>query len=427
VSLLDVLPILARNVSGSNEWKLVEFDFTASAAYEVIVIGPGCDNNPDFIFNPYFYLDGLTLAESAEFGTPLEDETGSICSDDLVLSIEERTGASYQWYQDGIAIIGATSSSLQLINQPEAEGRYNVVMYFDDGCIESASFNLRIPPYYGDFETVLCEGESLTVEEFVLDETGVYTYTITAQDGCDSILTVDLEIHPITYGEVYESYCEGETFEGFGIIASDPGTYETALLNVAGCDSILTVNLEEIPLPPAFDLEEEITIELGEMVDLSPTNLDPSLLIFEWTNGSGEVISTESEILNLGLGDSDIYTLTASDSTGCSISEDVELRVDKSNRTIHLPNIFSPNYDRVNDIFKIESNSSLSSIDRWLIYDRWGNQVFKKAGTTNIEDEGWDGRFKNREVAEGVYTYMIDATFIDGHQQTFAGSITLLR
>lgn len=416
-----------QSVSGSNEWILIEFNFTAASTYEVIVIGPSCANNSDYIFNPYFYLDGLTLAESAEFGTPLENETGSICNDDLVLSIEGRTGAFYQWYKDGIALIGQTNRTLELTNQPDAEGRYNVVMNFDDGCIESASFNLRIPPYYGSFESTICEGDSLIVEDIVLQETGTYTDTITAVDGCDSILTVDLLVTPTTFGEVSGSFCEGETFAGFGIEESTPGTYETSLINVIGCDSILTIFLEEIPQPPIFDLEEEIIVELGSLVDLIPTGLDPSLNTFEWTNIRDQVISDESAILGLSLSNSDTYTLTASDATGCSVSESVSLRVDKSNRTIHLPNVFSPNEDGINDLFRIESNQSLSLINRWMIYDRWGNLMYSKPNNSNGINEGWDGLIKNIDAAQGVYTYLIDATFIDGHRETFAGSITLLR
>ncbi len=80
-------------VSGSNEWVNVVLDFIAEKPYEVIVLGPACAGNPNFIYDPYFYVDRLALAEVGQFGTPFESVIGSICQNDLIISVTDNSGS----------------------------------------------------------------------------------------------------------------------------------------------------------------------------------------------------------------------------------------------------------------------------------------------------------------------------------------------
>jgi len=58
------------------------------------------------------------------------------------------------------------------------------------------------------------------------------------------------------------------------------------------------------------------------------------------------------------------------------------------------------------------------------IYDRWGELVFQ---TTAIDGRGWDGKFNGVDQPNGVFVYVIDATFIDGQKEHHQGNVTLLR
>jgi len=62
------------------------------------------------------------------------DITGSICKDNLVISAVDPDALSYQWYLDGVALIGETGSSLALVESNDVEGFYNVVAQKADGC-----------------------------------------------------------------------------------------------------------------------------------------------------------------------------------------------------------------------------------------------------------------------------------------------------
>jgi len=417
-----------QSISGSNEWKSIQFTFTPTQDYNVMVIGPSCTPNPDFTLAPYFYIDGLTLAESNLFGIPLEEVEGSICNDDLVLSIENEDAIGFQWYKDGIALPGETNPELNLITTPNVAGTYQVVVYLPDDCISSKSYDVRVPPYYADYETTICEGEEFFIENTAWNETGIFETTIAAEDGCDSIITLTLNVQPTTYSTIDTFFCEGETYYILDIETSQPGTYESIIQNVAGCDSVVNLELVEIPQTEGITLEEQIEIELGDIVTINPLDSDPLLINFEWRDDNQNVLGTDLTLMNVQPIETTVYTIIASDQYGCPQENQIEVRVDKSNTTIYTPNIFTPNNDNLNDFFNYTPSKSVAGVARFLIFDRWGNKVFDQ---TNIGDlstfKGWDGTFNDQNVENGVYVWMADVSFIDGSTKIISGDVTLLR
>jgi gliding motility-associated-like protein len=72
-----------------------------------------------------------------------------------------------------------------------------------------------------------------------------------------------------------------------------------------------------------------------------------------------------------------------------------------SSDTVKIPNVFTPNNDGVNDVFRI---SGLKKGDEVDIYNRWGILV----GEINEPEEIWDGRTTGGAVCSaGVYFYII--------------------
>ncbi len=415
-------------VSGSNEWVSVEFEFTPSVDYEVIIIGPSCEGNPNWLESPYFYLDGLTLAETSDFGIPFDNIEGSICNDDLVISIEDIPGQTYQWYKDGVAIIGETGSSISLISTPDAEGTYLVVLNVPDGCISSKVYNVRIPPYYADYGTSICEGETFAIENSAWDQTGTYETKISAVDGCDSIITLNLEVIPTTYSTLEQSFCEGDTFTFLDVIADSEGFYSSTLINTRGCDSIFSFFLEEIPMTDGIEISPFFDVLLGDIIDLQPDSYDPELIIFSWIDDDDIILSTEPILEGLQPTAATSYTITAEDQYGCSVMQEVMVRIDRSSVNIYTPNIFSPDGNGVNDYFKFQSGNALASVEQFVIFDRWGNLLYNQENITDFNNLlGWDGLFEGKEAVQGVYGWMVKATFIDNTVSVYNGDLTLVR
>ena len=86
--------------------------------------------------------------------------------------------------------------------------------------------------------------------------------------------------------------------------------------------------------------------------------------------------------------------------------------------------------DGMNDYFYVAGRSETLMVKSFRIFNRWGALVFQ--GCTdcpvNVAAHGWDGTFKGRAVASGVYVYAIELA-VSGQQQPvlFKGDITLIR
>jgi len=73
-----------------------------------------------------------------------------------------------------------------------------------------------------------------------------------------------------------------------------------------------------------------------------------------------------------------------------------------------IPNIFTPNADNQNDIYKVNTtvNYCWDTFDI-KIYNRWGTLVYQSSDFFFR----WDGTYKGNELSSGVYFYTLDANF----------------
>lgn len=106
------------------------------------------------------------------------------------------------------------------------------------------------------------------------------------------------------------------------------------------------------------------------------------------------------------------YTLIASN--GC----DSTINLTIAYCDLYIPNVFSPNFDGLNDTFKIYGKD-LSDNYTMYIYDRWGNLLF--------EGLEWDGRVNGKPAAVGVYIYMVQLNDASTDNVLLKGSVSLLR
>jgi gliding motility-associated-like protein len=97
----------------------------------------------------------------------------------------------------------------------------------------------------------------------------------------------------------------------------------------------------------------------------------------------------------------------------------VAINVDANCGAIYIPNIFSPNGDGINDAFCM-SGRCIQSITL-LIYDRWGEKV------AEIYNDCWDGSYRGKEAAPGVFVYRLEAVLFDGSVIERQGNVTLVR
>ncbi len=83
-----------------------------------------------------------------------------------------------------------------------------------------------------------------------------------------------------------------------------------------------------------------------------------------------------------------------------------------------LPNIFSPNADGINDVFRpCQCTNFVKSVDIKIL-GRWGNLVYEYSGDPEIR---WDGG----NLPAGTYYYQVKVLYLSGRSETQKGWVTI--
>jgi len=90
----------------------------------------------------------------------------------------------------------------------------------------------------------ICQGRSYLFGSQTLTSAGNYTRTIPASNGCDSVITLNLSVRPNSSSVISVMLCEGQSFSFGAQILNTPGTYTRTLVASNGCDSVITLNLD---------------------------------------------------------------------------------------------------------------------------------------------------------------------------------------
>ena len=116
------------------------------------------------------------------------------------------------------------------------------------GCDSIISLNLTMNPVsrVSIFETI-CSNETYLFNGIYRNATGIYLDTFTNRRGCDSVLELNLTVVPIVYNTISRTICENQYYLFNGVFLTDAGTYVDTLVNYRGCDSVLTLNLSVNP------------------------------------------------------------------------------------------------------------------------------------------------------------------------------------
>ncbi|MGE4287806.1 MAG: PKD domain-containing protein [Salinivirgaceae bacterium] len=185
---------------------------------------------------------------------------------------------------------------------------------------------------------------------------------------------------------------------------ADSGTYTVTLSIVSGANTYSKSRTYQISKNPSADFLIDTTrYSSYSRIFTDSSTLYNSFAKCIWNFGDNSA-TIESQNRNY------LYKYPAAgnytvkmriiDSKGCtdSISKNLEI-YDR----FKVPNVFTPNEDKVNDEFIVYSNGvSRFSIE---IYSRWGNLLFKRTGQEQIV---WDGRLPDGTIVKpGTYYYVI--------------------
>lgn len=88
--------------------------------------------------------------------------------------------------------------------------------------------------------------------------------------------------------------------------------------------------------------------------------------------------------------------------------------------TVYIPTVFTPNEDKLNDVFCPIIQGDVES-GTFLIFNRWGEILY-----TGNQFAGWDGKYQDILVEEGVYSYLLILKTVHNGDLSYRGTFTII-
>ena len=199
--------------------------------------------------------------------------------DTCIFSME--TSDPHVIYSKSFSRKGTTTVTADVVNSWESSVDDEGYLYirFNPGTSSRVTFVTEKPitpdPVYTSFDATVCFGDTYDWNGTIYTESGKYTQTFAAVNGADSIVTLDLTVLPeVLVTKEMAAVCYGETYTWQGQEYTASGEYSVTLEDVNGCDSVITLTLTVHPQTPATS--EEMTVAYGETYEWNGTTYNES-------------------------------------------------------------------------------------------------------------------------------------------------------
>jgi gliding motility-associated-like protein len=298
------------------------------------------------------------------------------------------------------------------------------------------------------YSWVLPDGSTVnTFEPEFTVEPGTYTISLTVEDtdlGCVNELSQTFTFTQPSFAQaIGDTICPGDTARlslpnlpfnadvlwapvtGFLspasaanplVLPTQSTTYSATVTDSVGCvsNSMATINIIEPYLWQ--DIDETACPGDSLLIELPAPD---SFFIVTWVPATPPTV----------IGDEDIdLELMIQDVNGC-YDDTYRFFVQSVSDSIVVPNIFSPNGDGINDVFRIFTEIDLERTDMiniksFRVYNRWGQEVYRGNGPL----ARWDGTNNGKPAPSEVYIYHIVVDVLKaGREEEFKGQVTLVR
>lgn len=224
---------------------------------------------------------------------------------------------------------------------------------------------------------------------------------------------------PFTY------YWNGVISNSSSLFNIKDSSYVLEVKDKFGCSTKSSPFLFQSSIPPLADFYWNPTNpEHGESITF--INTSKNGVSYNWNFGDGDssIEFQPSHIFHDIQQNSFEVTLAVKSSLGCIDS--VTYSIVMLEQLIYfVPNSFTPNNDKDNQVFKpvLTSGIDLESY-HFSIFDRWGELVYDSKDA----QLGWDGYYKGFKVKEGTYTWRLNFKLAQfDESKLLVGSVNVLR
>lgn len=344
-------------------------------------------------------------------------------------------------------------------------GTYTDTLTAAGGCDSIAVLVLNVlPSAQNQLTTNICMGTSYVFAGNAITQSGTYTHTFVSANGCDSVVTLILDVLPNIMRTEHASICQGGQFQAGGNVYTLPGTYTFAVPGIS-CDTLITLHLMVVSTLkdtvfasicendkytfagihytqagmythtfPAQPCDSLVTLNLSVLVpprvEISTSILDnqvqlyayslTSPLTYLWTAYDATLSSTTSPNPLASVHKSAWIHILVTDQYGCTGTDAIQIH-EPLTSSLYIPNTYTPNGDVNNEYFRVYA-TNLEEFEI-MIFNRWGELLLETRDVNFI----WDGTYMGDPVQIGMYVYKLVARGTDAVRYDHIGHITVLR
>lgn len=353
----------------------------------------------------------------------------------------------------------------------------SVIVTNEFACADTANSTVVVnplPTVDAGLDTVICQGQTIALQAggaatYVWatnpalscsncanpnakpGSTAVFYVAGTSAEGCINTDSVTVQVkQPITISlKSVDSLCNGNSIQlvatGAEVYTWQPSTgldnpnignptaspAVTTTYTVTGTDTkqcftnTATAVVNVFAKPTVSITPNEVTVmQANSYTPISTTT--PDVVAWQWSPGTG-MTCTNCATPTITPRQTTTYTETAINQYGCFDTASITITVLCNDKSLFIPNTFSPNGDNHNDYF-YPRGEGLYSIKSMRIYNRWGRIVFERVNfAPNDITNAWDGKTGGVLQPAGVYIYVIETVCNNSTVLTSKGDVTLLR
>ena len=355
--------------------------------YQLLVTAPnGCTNTTSAVLSADT-IAPVVVANGGEVS----------CADPIVTLNAQATPSdgTYSWTGPGGIVLTGAMAETQL------PGNYNLVVTGTNGCTSEAGAVVTadtVAPVVDLMADVLtCRDSNAFVTAFV-DPSDATISWIGPQSGLPSQEQIEVQT---------------------------AGIYELTATGSNGCTQTAQIEVEQVLPDWTVFLGPDTTVLQGTRITVFAESELPEseLAVRYWLpefgcfNCSYQDFEVNREIS---------LQVVMEDVNGCRMTDQMLISIIPNG--IYVPNIFSPNNDGQDDLFRIFDGGGVDYIESFSIFDRWGEQVFFAENVLPADPQAaWDGTLNGSELQPAVYIWQAVAIMVDGTEVYLKGDVTLVR
>jgi gliding motility-associated-like protein len=346
-------------------------------------------------------------------------------------------------------VAGCSTSSMVTVSEPSAltlTTSASSTVCSGNSATLTATANGGTPAYSYTWNPGNLIGSTITVSPTTSTQ---YTCSVRDLNGCIQIQTTSVATTPpLSVSVTPKSICVGDSVVLVPTIisAGNGGPYTYSWSNGATSPTIMVYGTAPVSTNYVVTVSDGCTLPSATGVFTVSTNPSPIASItadqlagnaplnvnfadlgsggstFNWNFGNGSASNTQQPpTQTYQTGGTYQVVFTSTSLSGCIARDTLSIIVIDLFPEIVVPNVFTPNGDKANDLFAVRG-VNITAFE-CSVFNRWGKLVFSSSDISN----SWDGKINGSSADEGTYFYIIKASGSVGEDIKQQGYLTLFR